>query len=75
MDRASIMRYALSVLAILVFGIIGQVKAETMTFHDFEFTAIEGTPLPAKNFAGKAVLVVNTASFCGFTKHYNGLQA
>ncbi|MDA0998029.1 MAG: glutathione peroxidase [Proteobacteria bacterium] len=46
-----------------------------MNFHNFEFTSIDGQPLPAKSFAGKAVLVVNTASFCGFTKQYAGLQA
>jgi len=50
-------------------------KANPMTFHDFEFTAIEGDPLPANHFKGKAVLVVNTASFCGFTKQYAGLQS
>jgi len=51
------------------------IKAQPMTFHDFQFTSIEGKPLPASTFAGKAVLVVNTASFCGYTKQYAGLQA
>jgi len=41
--------------------------------HDFNFTAIEGDPLPLAQFAGKAVLVVNTASQCGFTTQYAGL--
>jgi glutathione peroxidase len=41
---------------------------------DFNFTGIDGTPLPLSTFAGKALLVVNTASFCGFTKQYTGLQ-
>jgi len=43
--------------------------------HAFAFTAIDGGPLPLKDFAGKAVLVVNTASRCGFTPQYEGLQA
>ena len=42
--------------------------------HDFVFTSIEGSPLPLENFAGKALLIVNTASFCGFTKQYAALQ-
>jgi len=43
--------------------------------HDFEFTSIEGDPLPMSTFDGKAVLVVNTASFCGLTPQYEGLQS
>ncbi|MCP1336725.1 glutathione peroxidase [Futiania mangrovi] len=42
--------------------------------HVFRFEAIEGGPLPLSDFAGKAVLVVNTASQCGFTRQYAGLQ-
>ena len=45
------------------------------TAHGFEFTSIEGAPLPFETFKGKAVLVVNTASFCGFTHQYGELQA
>ena len=44
------------------------------TAHDFEFTALDGKPLKLGQFAGKAVLVVNTASQCGFTPQYAGLQ-
>lgn len=43
--------------------------------HDFSFTAIEGRPLSMKDFAGKAVLVVNTASACGLTPQFKGLQS
>jgi glutathione peroxidase len=42
--------------------------------HDFNFTTIDGKPLPMKSFAGKPVLVVNVASFCGLTPQYSDLQ-
>ena len=41
----------------------------------FSFTALEGGPMPFDHFRGKAVLLVNTASRCGFTGQYAGLQA
>ena len=44
------------------------------TAYDFEFTAIDGSPLPLKKFEGQALLVVNVASKCGFTPQYAGLQ-
>ena len=44
------------------------------TAHVFTFASIDGKDLPLKSFAGKAVLIVNTASECGYTPQYAGLQ-
>ena len=49
-------------------------KRTNMTAYDFEFPAIEGGKLPLSAWKGKPILVVNTASFCGFTPQYTALE-
>jgi glutathione peroxidase len=45
------------------------------TLADFKVTSIAGKPVDLKDYLGKVVLIVNTASACGFTPQYKALQA
>lgn len=70
-------------LAAMLAGVVGILMAAPSvspagavsgSAYDFEFTSIDGKPLKLADWQGKVLLVVNTASFCGFTKQYAGLQ-
>ena len=43
-------------------------------FYDLQINSISGELIDFNEYKNKAVLVVNTASYCGFTKQYEGLQ-
>ncbi len=42
--------------------------------YDFSIKDITGETIDFKDFKNKVILVVNTASYCGFTKQYDELQ-
>jgi Glutathione peroxidase len=59
-----------SILALLVNFSMSQAAS----LNDFTLTGIDGKPMAFSQFKGSAVLLVNTASECGFTGQYDGLE-
>ena len=44
------------------------------TVYDFEARQIDGKTVPLSKYAGKVLLIVNTASACGYTPQFGGLE-
>jgi glutathione peroxidase len=45
-----------------------------MAIYDVQVNKLDGSPASLADYKGKAVLIVNVASFCGLTPQYTGLQ-
>jgi glutathione peroxidase len=69
------MRLSSSVLVFVAALAPASVPAACPAVLDYTFTSLMDQPTPLCQFQGKVVLVVNTASQCGYTPQYQGLEA
>ncbi len=79
MIRSSLRRAGLVVAGLLLAALPAAkpsgAAVEAESAFAFELVSIAGEPLPLSRFEGRPILLVNTASFCGFTYQYEALQA
>lgn len=63
-------------LLIIMFSLFGfsKNKAQAKSIHSFKVEALDGSTIDFSKFKGKKILVVNTASECGFTPQYADLE-
>jgi glutathione peroxidase len=76
-DRRSFVAAALGTIAspMVIDFAVAQPATSQMTAYGFSFPALAGDDIKLAEFAGRPILVVNTASQCGYTPQYAGLQA
>jgi glutathione peroxidase len=76
MNRRTIIASALAVIAAPVSTRTVQAQAgmSRITAYAFSFPALAGGDIRLAEYAGRPLMVVNTASLCGFTPQYAGLQ-
>ena len=68
-------KITLLIILIMIFFTNNKVSANyEKIFFDFQINSITGEIINLKDYQNKLVLVVNTASYCGFTKQYDDLQ-
>lgn len=68
-------KYLWLMMAALLFAGTAKASMSGKTAYDFSFVSIDGKPLPLSTYRGQVILVVNTASLCGFTRQYADLQS
>jgi glutathione peroxidase len=65
----------ITLFAMFIFSLFHVPKAQSQnSIHSLSVTSIDGKAIPLSNFKGKKLMIVNTASECGFTPQYKDLE-
>ena len=68
-------KFKILVFTIMIFFLKNQAMSNyEKVFYDFQIESINGKIINFKEYKNKVILLVNTASYCGFTKQYDDLQ-
>jgi glutathione peroxidase len=75
-DRRTVMTAALAAIGAVASNrkSLAQAGMSRITAYAFSFPGLAGGDIRLSEFAGRPILIVNTASLCGFTPQYGGLQ-
>ena len=71
------MKHVINLAVALLFfagGAMAQIQERMNTIYDFKAIASNGKEIDFNDFRGKVLLIVNTASKCGFTPQFDGLE-
>jgi glutathione peroxidase len=65
---------SIKVFLIMFIALFANAASDSVSLHKFTVERLRGKDLPLNQFKDKVVLVVNTASKCGYTPQYEGLE-